>query len=104
MKAPLEPLHSPFGGSSAARVLHCPASVGLVAKVPNHSQPPSAFANRGTALHTALTLLINNARPLNALLGNNINNYVITRADLANALLPTYAYIKQLLAPPKTEF
>ena len=36
MNAPLEPAHSPFGGSVAARVLRCPASVGLVEKVPAH--------------------------------------------------------------------
>jgi hypothetical protein len=29
-----EPAHSPFGGSVAARILRCPASVGLVEKVP----------------------------------------------------------------------
>src|SRR5262245_13211017 len=90
--------HSPFGGSGAARILACPASVGLAAKVPNHSQQPSAFAIRGIALHAAMTLLIKNARPLNASLGYNINNYVITRPDLVSALLPTYAYVKQLLA------
>ena len=33
MNAPLEPAHSPFGGSVAARVLRCPASVGLIEKV-----------------------------------------------------------------------
>jgi hypothetical protein len=30
MNAPL--IHSPFGGSVAARILGCPASAGLVAK------------------------------------------------------------------------
>jgi hypothetical protein len=33
MNAPLEPAHSSFGGSVAARVLHCPASVTLTEKV-----------------------------------------------------------------------
>ena len=34
MNAPLKPAHSPFGGSVASRVLRCPASVGLLEKVP----------------------------------------------------------------------
>ena len=48
--------HSPFGGSVAARVLGCPASVGLIAKVPaNLRKPSSSYADRGTALHTAMS-------------------------------------------------
>ena len=58
MNAPLEPAHSPFGGSVAARVLRCPASVGLIEKVPAHLRKSSAYAERGTALHAAMALLI----------------------------------------------
>src|SRR6516162_11621623 len=42
----VEPAHSPFGGSAAARVLRCPASVGLVAKVPKYLRRSSAYADR----------------------------------------------------------
>ena len=45
-----QPAHSPFGGSVAARVLRCPASVGLVAKVPAYLRKSSIYAERGTAL------------------------------------------------------
>ena len=48
--------HSPFGGSVAARVLRCPASVSLVEKVPAHLRKASAYADRGTALHAAMAL------------------------------------------------
>ena len=69
MNAPLEPAHSPFGGSVAARVLGCPASVGFIEKVPAYLRKVSAYAERGTALHTAMALLIDNARSLDGLVG-----------------------------------
>src|SRR5262245_24714620 len=56
--SPLKPAHSPFGGSAAARVLACQASVGLIEKVPAYLCKVSAYAERGTALHTAMALLI----------------------------------------------
>ena len=46
-----EPAHSRFGGSVATRVLRCPASVGLVEKVPAYLRKVSAYAERGTACH-----------------------------------------------------
>ena len=36
------PAHSPFGGSVATRVLSCPASVKLVANVPEHLRKSSS--------------------------------------------------------------
>ena len=57
----IAPTHSVFGGSVAARVLRCPASVHLVAKVPEHLRKSSAYADRGTACHTAMSRLIEGA-------------------------------------------
>jgi hypothetical protein len=51
-------IHSPFGGSVAARVLHCPASVHLVEQVPTDLRKASAYAERGTACHVAMALLL----------------------------------------------
>jgi hypothetical protein len=99
-----EPAHSPFGGSVARRVLNCPASVGLVEKVPTHLRKVSAYAERGTALHTAMALLIDNARSLEGLVGETINGYTITADDVENALRPAYAYIDALLDAPGAEF
>ena len=52
MNAPLEPAHSPFGGSVAARILRCPASVGLVAEGAGASaqifEPTPSAARRST--------------------------------------------------------
>jgi hypothetical protein len=100
----LFPAHSPFGGSVAARVLRCPASVGLVASVPAHLHKPSAYADRGTALHAAMARLLDDEDSLESLVGKTINNYTITRDDVENALRPVYAYVDALLDAPGAEF
>jgi hypothetical protein len=99
-----ESIHSPFGGSVAARVLRCPASVGLVEKVPAYLRKVSAHAERGTALHTAMALLIDDARSLDGLVGEIIGGYTIAHDDVENALRPAYAYAETLLDTPGAEF
>jgi hypothetical protein len=98
------PAHSRFGGSTAARVLRCPASVGLVEKVPAYLAKVSADAQRGTALHAAMALLIDNARSLEGLVGETIDGYTVTRDDVEDALRPAYAYVEALLDAPGAEF
>jgi hypothetical protein len=97
-------VHSPVGGSVATRVLRCPASVGLVEKVPAHLRKASAYADRGTALHAAMALLIENERSLAGIVGEKIDSYVITLDDVENALRPTYAYVDALLNAPGAEY
>jgi hypothetical protein len=96
--------HSPFGGSVAARILRCPASVGLVEKVPAYLRKISAYAERGTALHAAMALLIEEKRSLDQLAGVTFGSYVLTANDVENALRPAYAYIDALLDAPDAEF
>jgi hypothetical protein len=105
MNAPLiEPAHSPFGGSVAARVLNCPASINLVAKVPAYLRRASAYADRGTALHAALTLLLDEKETLESLAGKSIGNYVVTTDDVETALRPAFTYIVAFLDSPGAEF
>src|SRR5262249_47592456 len=104
VELPREPIHSPFGGSVAARVLRCPASVGLVAKVPAHLRRLSAFAERGTACHAALVQLIDERENLKSLISKTFNGYTITRDDVELALRPVYAYVDALLDEPEAEF
>lgn len=47
------------GGSTAKRVINCPASVKLVAKMP--PQPSSEHADRGTLLHDAIAKILDGA-------------------------------------------
>src|SRR5262245_9219664 len=101
-------LHSPFGGSVAARMLHCPASVNLVEKVPAHLRKTSSYAERGTALHAAMAILLDDPaaseRCLDNLVGQTLNNYTIARDDVENALAPVYDYVNALLDAPGAEF
>jgi hypothetical protein len=98
MNVSTAPVHSPFGGSVAARVLRCPASVGLVAKVPAHLRKVSIYADRGTALHSAITLALDDAVPLESFVGKTFNSYTLTRDDVENALRPAYDFADQLLS------
>ena len=104
VELPREPIHSPFGGSVAARVLHCPASVGLIEKVPAYLRKVSAYADRGTALHEAMALLLDEAYSLDDLVGKTFGTYTITHDDIANALQPAFAYVVALLDTPGAEF
>src|SRR5215475_10690966 len=104
MNAPLEPAHSPFGGSVAVRVLHCPASVSLVAKVPAYLRKVSAYAERGTALHLAMALLLGDDPPsVESFAGKTFNGYTITSDDVETALRPAYAYAA-LIDTPGAEY
>src|SRR5262249_30055951 len=101
----LEPAHSPFGGSVAARVLRCPASVRLVEKVPAHLRRASVYAERGTALHAAMVLLLDDEPPSFAsLVGRTFGSYTLTSDDVELALRPAYAYVDALLDAPGAEF
>jgi hypothetical protein len=99
-----EPAHSPFGGSVAARVLRCPASVRLVEKVPTYLRKVSAYAERGTALHAAMALLIERERSLGQLVGETIEGYRITADDIENALRPALGHAEALLDEPGAEY
>ena len=98
------PSHSEFGGSIAARVLRCPASVGLVAKMPARLRRDTIYAQRGAALHAAMALLIERERTLDSLAGETIGEYAITRDDVENALRPALAHVDALLDRPGAEY
>jgi hypothetical protein len=106
MNAPLvEPAHSPFGGSVTTRVLHCPASVRLVEKLPTYLRKSSAYADRGTALHVAMALLLDDTEPsIESLRGKTINDYTVTDDDIELALRPVLTYVVALLDTPGAEF
>jgi Protein of unknown function (DUF2800) len=106
MNSPLvEPAHSPFGGSVATRVLRCPASVGRVEKLPTHLRKSSPYADRGTALHAAMALLLDDSQPsIESLRGKTINDYTVTDDDIELALQPVITHVVALLDTPGAEF
>jgi hypothetical protein len=98
-------MHSPFGGSVAARILHCPASVRLVEQVPAHLRKTSSYAERGEACHAAMALLLGDDPPsLESLAGKTFNSYTITSDDVKTALRPAYAYAAALIDTPGAEY
>ena len=100
----LLPAHSQFGGSVARRILNCPGSVRRAAKVPEKLRRSSADAERGTALHAAMTLLTDEKETLESLVGKTINGYTITSDDVENALRPVFTYVTALLETPGAEY
>src|SRR3954464_15834322 len=97
MNAPVAPLHSPFGGSVAGRVLACPASVRLIERVPDCLRRISAYALRGTALHTTMAHLIERECTLDSLINKTIGDYTITDDDVEISLRPVLGYVDGLL-------
>jgi len=106
VELPREPAHSPFGGSVAARVLRCPASVGLVEKVPPHLRKVSTYADRGAALHAAITCLLaeDTHALVESLAGKTFGSYTITSDDIETALWPAYAHVEVLLDASGAEY
>jgi hypothetical protein len=97
--------HSPFGGSVAARVLRCPASVDLTQKVPAYLRRVSAYAARGTALHAALVRLLDDDAPApESFAGKEFGSYVVTSDDIATALRPVLDFVNKLLDAPGATF
>ena len=61
-------LHSSIvGGSTASRVINCPGSVALVQKMP--PKPSSEFADRGTLLHDAISLILEEKHTIASVVG-----------------------------------
>jgi hypothetical protein len=80
--------------------LGCPASVQLIAKLPaNLRKPSSSYADRGTALHSAMALLIEGECSFDDLVGMTIDNYPLTRDDVEDSLRPAFSYVDALLTP-----
>ena len=97
--------HSLFGGSVAGRILRCPGSVRLISKVPEHLRRMSTYAERGTALHAAMAILLDDDAPsVEDLRGETIENYTITHDDIELALRPVLTYVMPLLDTPGAEF
>lgn len=73
--------HYTYGGSSAARTLACPGWIDQ----PYPDQPPSEFAERGTALHEAIEWVLEGGADgddvATALLGMTFNNITLDADD-----------------------
>jgi len=69
-------LHSSIvGGSTAKRVMACPGSVNLCAKMP--PKPSSVHADRGTLLHDAIAMLLDGK--VESVIGMEYNGIILTQ-------------------------
>jgi len=80
-------LHSSIvGGSTAKRVINCPASVKLVAKMP--PKPSSVHADRGTLLHDAISQILEDKPDV---IGMKYNDIILTQELYDEKIVPALA-------------
>jgi len=78
-------LHSNIvGGSTAKRVMGCPGSVALCAKMP--PRPSSVYADLGTLFHTAISQVLNQGVTPESLIGMKYQDQVLTQDHIDNKL------------------
>jgi len=79
------------GGSTADRVINCPASVELCAKMP--PRPSSSYADEGTLLHEAIALILDGKATPASVIGMKYEGIELTQELADEKLLPALANI-----------
>ena len=88
-------LHSSVvGGSTASRVIACPASVALVNQMT--PKPSSKYADEGTLLHDVMSeYLSKDYIPIQSFVGTKYKDITLTMEHLEEKLLPALAALEQ---------
>ena len=93
-------LHSSIvGGSTAKRVINCPASVKLVAKMP--PKPSSVHADRGTLLHDAIALILEDKPDV---IGMKYNDIILTQELYDEKIVPALAALDEINVDGSLEY
>lgn len=82
------------GGSTAKRVIGCPGSVALCAKMP--PKPSSKYADEGTLLHSVMDKILANGVTPESLLGMNYEDITLTQEMLDDKVYPALAALDQI--------
>ena len=82
------------GGSTAKRVINCPGSVALVAKMP--PKPSSKYADEGTLLHNVIAEIVMEGHPPEHYLGTKYEDQVLTQELIDDKLKPALAALDQI--------
>ena len=90
------------GGSTAKRVINCPGSVALVAKMP--PKPSSKYADEGTLLHNAIADYFDSDTELASMIGRTYEDQVLTQDLYENKLLPAVQALDALDPDSKMEY
>jgi hypothetical protein len=82
------------GGSTAKRVIACPGSVALCAKMP--PKPSSSYADEGTLLHDVIAQVLNTDAKPETFLGCEYENITLTQDLLDTKLIPALQALDEL--------
>lgn len=82
------------GGSTAKRVMACPGSVALCAKMPK--QPSSKFADEGTLLHNVISQVLDTDMPVASFIGTTYEGIVLTQDLIDEKLAPALASLDEI--------
>jgi hypothetical protein len=94
-------LHSSIvGGSTAKRVMACPASVNLCAKMP--PRPSSVHADRGTLLHDAIAMLLDGK--VERVIGMEYNGIILTQELYDDKIAVALAALDEIDPDKRMEF
>ena len=93
-------LHSSIvGGSTAKRVINCPASVKLVAKMP--PKPSSVHADRGTLLHDAISQILEDKPDV---VDMKYNDIILTQELYDEKIVPALAALDEINVDGSLEY
>ena len=96
-------LHSSIvGGSTAKRVIACPGSVALVAKMP--PKPSSEYADKGTLLHNVISEILDKDLPGHTFIGTKYNDQVLTEELYVEKIEAALAALDEIDADKKLEY
>lgn len=88
-----------MGGSTAARVVNCPGSTAILAKLPKQINQTSEWALEGTDLHTVLATMIDTDDQGSAnwpVVGSRVGDTEITQELLHDCIIPCWTYWTEL--------
>ncbi|MFZ9364255.1 MAG: DUF2800 domain-containing protein, partial [Arenimonas sp.] len=82
------------GGSTAKRVIACPASVKLAQQMP--PKPSSKYADEGTLLHNIMDAVLMDNRKPEEFIGNELNGVVVTAELIEAKVTPALAALDEI--------
>lgn len=91
------------GGSTAKRVIACPASVKLVQQIPS-KDIPNEFADRGTLLHNVIADVLEFNEAPEKYLGTKYKEQTLTQELIDEKLNPALAALKEIDADRRMEY
>jgi len=90
------------GGSTAKRVIACPASVKLAQQMP--PKPSSKYADEGTLLHNIMDAVLMDNRAPDEFIGNELNGVAVTAELIEAKVTPALAALDEIDPDKRMDF